>query len=315
MNHSMQPFVAVEQIMGLPFSLHIRPARRATSNFGLISEKNWQAGLEQRLVDASESVWGTLREFDAIFSRWKQDSDINRLARGEDMSQLDSRVTTCFELAQQANEVTRGYFEAFVTEGSDLIFDPTGLVKGLAMEVASEHLKPLEADGLTWCLNGGGDVLVGGANEHWPWTVGIESAEDPNSLVGTVTLYEGAVATSGTYARGNHLYRPTPVDSHTYDFGDLSDAAQQVRAQEVSEHEGAISVFGPSITWADIWATALFVGEQDLAQTMLEWDMGYGVVCDQRENVAARGGAVLGGAERGSATNKAETADVVTVVA
>lgn len=97
------------------------------------------------------------------------------------------------------------------------------------------------------------------------------------------------------------------MDSHTYDFGDLSDAAQQVRAQEVSEHEGAISVFGPSITWADIWATALFVGEQDLAQSMLEWDMGYGVVCDQRENVAARGDAVLDEAGRGGATLRLRT--------
>ena len=286
MNHSIHPFVAVEQIMGLPFSLHIRPARRAASNHVLFSERNWQAGHKQRLLEASQSVWNTLREFDAIFSRWKQDSDINRLARGENMSQLDSRVATCFELAQQANEVTLGYFDAFVTEGSDLLFDPTGLVKGLAMEVASEHLKPLEDDGLTWCLNGGGDVLVGGASEHWPWTVGIELAEDPSSLIGKVSLCEGAVATSGTYARGNHLYRPTPMDSRIHDVRGRSNISQQARTQHASQHLGAISVFGPSIMWADIWATALFVGDQDLARTMLDWDVSYGVICDQRKNVS-----------------------------
>lgn len=79
----------------------------------------------------------------------------------------------------------------------------------------------------------------------------MERATDATQLVGSIQLADAAVATSGTYARGAHLYGPEPVP------------------------EGSITVVGPRITWADIRATALFVGAPSP-------EPGYGVVVDQR---------------------------------
>ena len=51
---------------------------------------------------------------------------------------------------------------------------------------------------------------------------------------------DGAVATSGTAARGAHLFDP-----HT---------------RQAVGRPGSTSVVGPDLLWSDIWATALFVG-------------------------------------------------------
>ncbi len=72
-----------------------------------------------------------------------------------------------------------------------------------------------------------------------PWRVGIEDPAERTRLAATVELTVGAVATSGNAARGAHITDPrtgSPVD-----------------------RPGSATVTGPSLLWADIWATAIFV--------------------------------------------------------
>jgi thiamine biosynthesis lipoprotein len=90
-----------------------------------------------------------------------------------------------------------------------------------------------------WCLNAGGDVLVLSPSGQ-PFTVGIQDPRDVRRVVASVPCSAGAVATSGTAARGAHLYDPrngSPASS-----GWLS-----------------ITVRGPSLETADVLATAAFV--------------------------------------------------------
>jgi len=63
------------------------------------------------------------------------------------------------------------------------------------------------------------------------------------------------VATSGAAARGAHLYDPTA--------GTFLDRA------------GSVTVIGPSLMWADVWATALFVGAPSLKGLFSEVAAGY----------------------------------------
>ena len=72
------------------------------------------------------------------------------------------------------------------------------------------------------------------------WRIGIEDPTDLTRTAEVVTLTRGAVATSGTAARGAHLYDPA--------------------GRRMVGRPGSTSVHGPSLLWADIWATALFVG-------------------------------------------------------
>ena len=86
-------------------------------------------------------------------------------------------------------------------------FDPTGLVKGWAAGRAARHLEAL--DGHAYCLNAGGDVVVGGdAGDAAPWRVGVERPFHPAQLVAVLELTHGAVATSGRAQRGLHIVDP-----------------------------------------------------------------------------------------------------------
>jgi len=221
----------VEQVMGMPVSIHLRG--------------EGVDGDEARR--AADAAFGILREMDSIFSTYRDDSDLMRLRREQvQVSQCSPLVEESLRLGQQAEVLTRGAFTTLLPTGDgDLAFDPTGLVKGWAVDRASVPL--LELEGVSFCINAGGDLLIGAHRDlatSGPdailWRVGIEDPLDRQRIASTVTLARGAVATSGTAARGAHLYDPV--------------------SGELVGRPGSVTVTGPTLLWADIWATALFVG-------------------------------------------------------
>jgi thiamine biosynthesis lipoprotein len=68
------------------------------------------------------------------------------------------------------------------------------------------------ADGLGWrnyAINAGGDMrLRGGALPEPAWRVGIQHPRDRRQVVAAVEGDDLAVATSGAYARGDHVVNP-----------------------------------------------------------------------------------------------------------
>ena len=216
----------VEQIMGMPISIHLRGA----DVDGLAAH------------EAVASAFRILREMDSIFSTYREDSDLMRLRREE------VQVSQCSPLGQEAEELPRGAFTTVLPTGDgDLAFDPTGLVKGWAVDRASVPLSGLER--ISFCINAGGDILIGAhadmpadGPESIAWRIGVEDPLDRQRIANTLTLTRGAVATSGTAARGAHLYDPA--------------------SGELVGRPGSVTVTGPTLLWADIWATALFVGSE-----------------------------------------------------
>lgn len=221
----------VEPIMGMPVSVHLR-------------------GGDVRGPSAEEAVaqaFDVMRRMDRLFSTWREDSEVMRLRRGEtSLRACDPLVAESVALGALASRLTHGAFTVLLpTDDGELAFDPTGFVKGWAVDLAAEHLQMLA--GTSYCINAGGDLLVG-AHADLPdngleaiaWRVGIEDPRQPSSIAETVLITRGAVATSGTAARGAHLWDPRS-------------GARVGRA-------GSVTVTGPSLLWADIWATALFVG-------------------------------------------------------
>jgi FAD:protein FMN transferase len=91
-----------------------------------------------------------------------------------------------------------------------------------------------------------------------PWRVGIEDPRDRARVAQVVEIRQGGVATSGTAARGAHLYDPF--------------------AKTVVDRVGSVTVVGPSLMWADVWATALFVGPSSLFLRFREVATGYRVI-------------------------------------
>lgn len=191
---------------------------------------------ESARTDAAvRDVFADLVEADRMFSPYKIDSAVSRLARGElSWDEVDPVVREVGERCVRARDLTGGLFDAELPGGG---WDPSGLVKGWAVERAAERLR--EVPDLDWCLNAGGDLLVL-CPSSLPFTVGIQDPRDPGRVVTSVARSDGAVATSGTAARGAHLYDPRtgdPVDTRWL----------------------SVSVSGPSLEYADVLATAAFV--------------------------------------------------------
>jgi FAD:protein FMN transferase len=231
--------------MGMPISIHIRGG-------------DVDSPIVARAV---EEAFDLLREADRLFSTFKDDSEVSRIRRRElDHARADPLVQQVAAACHHAREITQGAFTDQLPDDDGVLgFDPTGLVKGWAADRAARRLADLPT--ASFCLNAGGDVVVGGAlgdsegELGQAWRVGIEDPRDRSRMAEVVEIRSGGVATSGTAARGAHLYDPA--------------------AGGYVDRKGSVTVVGPSLMWADVWATALFVGPPSLSQSFAEVAVGY----------------------------------------
>jgi len=180
---------------------------------------------------AVAAAYDALRLADRLFSTYRDDSEVMRLRRGE-LAVVDANPLVQQVLARcdEARERTDGWFDVDLPGG----LDPSGLVKGWAVERSLAVLAELA--GVDVCLNVGGDVAV--RTEGEPFVVGIEDPHDRTGVVAAVPLAAGGLATSGTSARGEHILDP--------------------RSGRPVASVASVSVTGPSLMWADVFATAAF---------------------------------------------------------
>ncbi len=216
----------VLHVMGLPFSLHLRgPGARSAETVRLVQQAH------EELVRVDE-----------VFSTYRPDSDVSRIDAGLLLvSDAHPDVAEVLRLADVAQARTGGRFSAHLPDGQGRTrFDPSGVVKGWAAQRVFARL--MAAGDLDVCLNAGGDVVVGTRTAGRSWGVAVT---DPvgGGLLGVVRLRSGAVATSGTAARGAHIRDPRD--------GGAPSASTQV------------TVRGPTLLWADVLATAAFVAGDD----------------------------------------------------
>lgn len=214
----------VEHLMGMPVNLALR-GRFAT---GDKADLAWAAILDY------------LRRIDGVFSTYRADSVISRLARGElALADCPAEVHEVLALGEQARVESGGAFDVRRSVvGGRVELDPSGVVKGWAIERAARILDDLaDTDS---CLSGGGDMVCRVRTSSSPgWRVGIEDPHDPTRVLAVVPVDDGAVATSGLAQRPGHITDP--------------------RTGEVPTTLASVTVLAADLTWADIDATAAFV--------------------------------------------------------
>ena len=130
--------VWVEEVMGIPVSVHLRSRGALPA-----------AGTEE----AVRACFDELHDIDRVFSPYLRGSDVSRICRGSlAMEDADHRVATIADACRQAEIETDGLFSAY-WQGW---FDPTGYVKGWAVEEAARrHLAPLMAQDIAVGINAG----------------------------------------------------------------------------------------------------------------------------------------------------------------
>jgi thiamine biosynthesis lipoprotein len=205
----------VEHVMGMPVSL--------------LARGHDLSGVENSV----RTVYDELRWVDAVFSPYEEDSEVSKVARGTlALADAHPLVQEVARRCEQWREATGGLFDATRPDGR---WDPSGLVKGWAVERAARHL----GGGADWCVNAGGDVHVTAPSGE-AFRVGIQDPFDEGRIAAVVACPGGGVATSGTAARGAHLYDP--------------------RTGTAATALASVTVVGPSLETADVLATAAFVG-------------------------------------------------------
>ncbi|MCQ4079927.1 FAD:protein FMN transferase [Streptomyces sp. RB6PN25] len=156
------------------------------------------------VTDALRDAVAWLHRVDEVFSTYHPGSQISRLGSGEiRLGDCDPEVAEVMGLCEWAGRVSGGWFSH--TPGGSL--DPSGIVKGWAIERASDIL--YRAGARNTCVNGGGDLqLRGEAAPGIPWRIGVAHPLHPGDLTTVVTGRDLAVATSGTAERGAHILDP-----------------------------------------------------------------------------------------------------------
>ena len=181
-----------------------------------------------------DAVYADLVFVDRTFSPFLPDSAISRINRGElSPDHADPVVRDVLDLCRLYEKLTDGYFSAWF--GSRL--DPSGLVKGWAIGRAASIL---DGHGYrNYFVDAAGDIMARGhSGEGRPWRVGIRHPVERDRVARVILASELAIATSGTYEKGSHIYDPHTGRS----VDDLL----------------SLTVVGPSVLDADAYATAAF---------------------------------------------------------
>lgn len=153
---------------------------------------------------AFDAVYGYFNYVDETFSPFKPTSEVSRINRGElALTDACADMQAILELAELTKYETSGFFDVW----HDGVFNPSGIVKGWAIDEAASllYLRGFR----NFYVDAGGDVQVYGSNQRGqPWTVGICNPFDLSQIIKTVTLDDRGIATSGSYMRGAHIYNP-----------------------------------------------------------------------------------------------------------
>jgi FAD:protein FMN transferase len=196
----------VEHIMGMPIVVAVRDG------------------------EVPDDVFDWFRHVDETFSTFKDTSEVSRIRRGE-LAVEDASVEVQQVLArcEELRDETSGFFDAGSCSPGGL--DPSGYVKGWSVDEAAAILD--RSGAREYAINAGGDIRTRGR-----WRIGIQHPLEPQAVSKVVEADDLAVATSGAYARGEHVRDP---------------------------HDGAapngilsVTVTGPDLGTADAYATAAF---------------------------------------------------------
>ena len=182
---------------------------------------------------------------DEKFSTFKPESEVSQIRRGDlKIDDASPEVKLVWNKCLEIRELTQRAFDPWAVIGG---FDPSGFVKGWAAQESLRFFAEKQIHHIH--INAGGDAVVrGGIDEHTPWTIGVRHPDFAEEIAKSFELFDGAIASSGTYERGAHIIDP------------------RVGVPAVGAR--AATVVGPDAGIADALATALVVDGRDAVNWM-----------------------------------------------
>lgn len=235
------------------------PTRRVIEQWGTAISIDVRDSIDARAVDACEAWFARV---DDLFSTWRPDTEIMRIARGElAVADASSEMQTVLDICEAMRHESDGAFDisfgarAHVAPRPGLApLDPSGVVKGWAVDRAGDMLQ--EAGARNFFVNAGGDAVTRGhADAAQPWRLGIQHPWERDRVAAVLELSDAAAATSGRYERGDHVIDPRSGDPAT--------------------GLASVTVVGPDLAIADAYATAAMVMGADVGMRWIATRIGY----------------------------------------
>ncbi|HEX3264385.1 MAG TPA: FAD:protein FMN transferase, partial [Candidatus Limnocylindrales bacterium] len=193
---------------------------------------------------ALDAAVDTLREHEARFTTYREDSEVKRIERGElSLGDAHPDVREVLDACAVLRAESGGAFDAW-RDGS---LDPSGYVKGWAAERAATQLR--RAGAMRFALNLGGDVICAGETDPGsPWRIGIRHPADATRMALVLGIRDGAVATSGAYERGNHIV-DARTGHHATDWRSVTVVAADLATADAIA-TAALAMGGTGPAWA-----------------------------------------------------------------
>ena len=182
-------------------------------------------------------------------------------------SDVPPEVAEVLELCRRARDASDGWFDPWAMPGG---VDPTGLVKGWAAERALDELRRAERAG----RDDQRRRRHRGVRTAGAWAAVADRHPAPAGCGRILLTAEldgaGAVATSGSYERGQHLLDP--------------------RSGQPTSALLSATVIGHDLAFADALATALYASEGALLERLSALAGYHGFIVDGRGDVRASRG-------------------------
>jgi FAD:protein FMN transferase len=179
-------------------------------------------------------VFACLAAIDRRFSPFRRDSEITAINEGR-AEIISDEMQEVLALAEHTRQKTQGHFDIRRPDG---LIDPSGIAKGWAIRKICRLIA--DAGCRNYLVDAGGDIQSRGkAPGGTPWKIGIRNPFNCQEIVKTLQPLGHGIATSGTDARGQHIYNPHRPGRPIADIVSLT-------------------VIGPDVLAADLYATAAF---------------------------------------------------------
>lgn len=136
-----------------------------------------------------------------------------------------------------------------------ILIDPGASGKGFALDLTAKVLRSQGVKGGI-CNFGNSLYLMGGKEDGQgsvlPWSIAVQNPDDPNTVIGTIEVYDGAVSTSSWY---EHYFEKDGIRYH-HILDPLTGMPRQMTLKSVT-------VQSSSGFYSDLLSTALFIlGEE-----------------------------------------------------
>lgn len=162
--------------------------------------------VREQLKIVTQRIDSKLHQIDLDFSPFRYESLVSRFQRGDRQPLLDSsEFQSVYAQSILAEQMTDGIFTPYFAGR----FDPTGLIKGWAIErVFDELLKPLLKDSQIEGVFLKGDSSLKLATKQksdFRWRIEIKNPDNFNEVIATYYLKDGAIATFKSSQSGERI--------------------------------------------------------------------------------------------------------------